>query len=39
LRIKDEISDDLLKKIFEICDEKTYKDVSVFVERNPQNLT
>ncbi|MBR5145737.1 MAG: primosomal protein N' [Clostridia bacterium] len=39
LRIKDEICDDLLQKIFEICDKKTYKDVSVFVERNPQNLT
>ena len=39
LRVKDDINDDLLKKIFEICDNKTYKDVSVFVERNPQSLT
>lgn len=39
LRVKGEICDDLLQKIFDICDEKIYKDVSVFVERNPQSLT
>ena len=39
MRVNGEICDSLLQKIFEICDEKEYKDVSVFVERNPQNLT
>ena len=39
MRINGEIADDLLQNIFEICDKKEYKDVSVFVETNPQNLT
>ena len=39
MRINGEIADDLLQNIFEICDKKEYKDVSVFAETNPQNLT
>lgn len=29
----------VLQQIFDICDDKTHKSVSVFVERNPQNLS
>ncbi len=39
IKVLKEISDELLKQIFEISDEREYKDVSVFVEKNPQNLT
>ena len=39
IKVQNEISDELLKQIFEISDEREYKDVSVFVEKNPQNLT
>lgn len=39
MKIKGELSDSLSDKIFAISDEKPYKDVSVFVERNPQNMT
>lgn len=31
--------DDLLQKIYAICDQKKRSSVSVFVERNPQNLS
>lgn len=38
MKVKGEVSQEMLDKIFEISDVKPYKDVSVFVERNPQNL-
>jgi len=39
MRVKGDIKYEVLQKIFAISDEKIYKDVSVFVEKNPQNLT
>jgi primosomal protein N' (replication factor Y) len=38
MKLENTDSDRILQQIFTICDQKEYKDVSVFVETNPQNL-
>ncbi len=39
MRLKKEYVDEVISKIFFICNNRQRSDVSVFVERNPQNLT
>ena len=39
MKIKGDMTDELSDKIFAVSDMKQHKDVGVFVERNPQNMT
>ena len=38
IKTKGNVSHEVIQKIFEISDVKQFKDVSVFVEKNPQNM-
>ena len=38
IKTKGKVSHEVIQKIFEISDVKQFKDVSVFVEKNPQNM-
>ena len=39
MRIKHEHEDDIIQKLYEICDKYENAKVSIFVEINPQNLS
>ena len=39
MKIKGDMTEELSDKIFAVSDMKQHKDVGVFVERNPQNMT
>ena len=38
-RIKNDVSDEIIQKMYEICDSHEDKNVSVFVELDPQSLS